>query len=417
MSPVNWARCTLGELMEIRHGYAFAGEYFVDDGELVLLTPGSFNLKGGLRLKGAKEKFYAGPVPPGYLLERGDILVAMTDLTQQAPILGSSLVIPESGRFLHNQRLGKVVNLNTDRVRSEFVAHLFNAPFVREQIKGSASGATVRHTSPTRIGEVIIDLPPLSAQRQIAAVLSGYGDLIQTNLRRTQILEEMASAIYREWFVLFRFPGHEGIARAESPIGLIPQGWSTRPLGDVCHLVMGQSPPSESYNDFGEGLPFHQGVKDFGARFPSDRMFCTCEGRLAEAGDVLLSVRAPVGRMNMANKRMVMGRGLCAIRHHEGHQAFLWELLRDRFQEEDSIGNGSIFAAVTKAELAGLHMLCPPVSVLEAASAQLVPLHRLTELLSVQVANLRATRDLLLPRLMSGQLTLREVEEAVPASL
>lgn len=88
-------------------------------------------------------------------------------------------------------------------------------------------------------------------------------------------------------------------------------------LKDACHLTMGQSPKSEFYNETGEGQPFHQGVTDFGDRFPTDRLFCTVDGRVAEAGDILFSVRAPVGRMNIADKKITIGRGVSAIRHKE----------------------------------------------------------------------------------------------------
>src|SRR4029077_19757019 len=154
-------------------------------------------------------------------------------------------------------------------------------------------------------------------------ILSAYDDLIENNLRRIRILEEMARSIYREWFVSFRFPGHENAKRVDSPLGPIPEGWEVKKLGDVCQLTMGQSPKSEFYNKSGEGRPFHQGVTDFGERFPTDRLFCTARGRIAEAGDILFSVRAPVGRMNIADKKIIIGRGLSAIRHIASHQAFL----------------------------------------------------------------------------------------------
>lgn len=125
---------------------------------------------------------------------------------------------------------------------------------------------------------------------------------------------------------------------------------------------------------------------------------------MAEAGDILFSVRAPVGRMNIANKKIILGRGLSAIRHNHDHQAFLWEQLRNRFTKDDMMGNGSIFASVTKDDMQSIELVCPPLSVLDAAAQHFEPLHSEITTLGQQTHNLRRTRDLLLPRLLSGQI-------------
>jgi type I restriction enzyme S subunit len=225
-------------------------------------------------------------------------------------------------------------------------------------------------------------------------------------------LSRIARALYREWFVHFRFPGHESVPRVPSPLGEIPQGWEVKKLKDVCRLTMGQSPKSEFYNEVGDGVAFHQGVTDFGDRFPSDRLFCTAEGRIAEAGDILFSVRAPVGRMNIANKKIILGRGLSAIRHNHNYQAFLWEQLRNRFTKDDMMGNGAIFASVTKDDMQGIELVCPPQSLVEAATQHFEALHSEIATLSQQIQNLRRTRDLLLPRLLSGQIDMEAMNHA-----
>ncbi|MBC8255071.1 MAG: restriction endonuclease subunit S, partial [Ardenticatenia bacterium] len=166
----SWRTATLGEFFRIKHGYAFKGEFFSESGPYILLTPGNFNPDGGIKLKGENEKYYGGPFPDEFLLQRNDLLVVVTDLTQTASILGSPAFIPQSNRFLHNQRLGKVheISPNIDR---QFLYHLFNSEAVRGQIKGSATGATVRHTAPDRICAVKIPIPPLPTQCKIAAIL------------------------------------------------------------------------------------------------------------------------------------------------------------------------------------------------------------------------------------------------------
>ena len=254
-----------------------------------------------------------------------------------------------------------------------------------------------------RLLNLPLQLPPLPTQRKIAAILSAYDDLIKNNARRIAILEEMARSLYREWFVRFRFPGHESVRMVESPLGPIPEGWEVRRLSDVSHIVMGQSPESIFYNTHGEGLPFHQGVAGYGRRFPTDRVYCTVLNRVAEAGDILFSVRAPVGRMNIANKKIVIGRGLCAIRSQTNSHEFLFQQLAERFQEEDSMGGGTIFRAVTKDEVNGIQLLLPAASLVEEFERFARPVFADIATLSCKITNLRRTRDLLLPKLISGE--------------
>ena len=252
--------------------------------------------------------------------------------------------------------------------------------------------------------------PPMQFQRKIAAVLSTYDDLIENNTRRIKILEDMAQTLYREWFVHFRFPGHENIPMVESPLGPIPQGWKVKQLGEMCHLLMGQSPKSKFYNETGEGLPFHQGVTDFGQRFPTDRVYCTIQKRIAEVGDILFSVRAPVGRINVANKKIVIGRGLSAIRSKNGGQAFILQQLKDLFQEEDTMGSGTIYNAITKVDLLGIQLLKPAKSIIAKFEEAAQPISLELANLTMKNANLRQTRDILLPKLISGEIDVSELD-------
>jgi len=165
-----WEDKRLSEICEIKHGYPFEGEHFSNKGEYVLLTPGNFFEKGGYRDRGVKQKYYTGAIPRDYVLNEGDLLVAMTE--QAAGLLGSPILVPESGRFLHNQRLGLVIRRVGANWSNEFLFYVFNTQAVRRNIHKSASGVKVRHTSPTKIGEVVVTLPcSLSEQTRIVAKL------------------------------------------------------------------------------------------------------------------------------------------------------------------------------------------------------------------------------------------------------
>jgi len=272
------------------------------------------------------------------------------------------------------------------------------------------SGTAIPSTSRDAFYAIGVNVPPLPIQRKIAGILSAYDDLIENNLRRIKILEEMAQNLYREWFVKYRFPGHEKVKMVDSPLGKIPEGWEVKPLSNVCIIVMGQSPKSQYYNTSGKGLPFHQGVTDFGERFPTDRVFCTIQNRIAEQDDVLFSVRAPVGRINLSDKRIVLGRGLCAIRNHQNYQWFTFHQLHDKFQDEDTMGSGAIFKAVTKADMERIEFLVPHHSLIKRFQDICYPIESHIHILTHKNSILRRTRDLLLPRLISGELDVSEMD-------
>jgi type I restriction enzyme S subunit len=233
-----WHEVRLGDLLSIKHGFAFKGEYFSDSGEFIVLTPGNFLERGGFKAK-SPEKYYAGSIPQGYLLDADQIVVAMTE--QAVGLLGSSARIPADGVYLHNQRIG-LIQEKPELVSRRFLYYLFNSPAVRAQIAASATGAKVRHTAPERIQAVRAVVPDRDLQQRIADVLSTIDELIENNRRRIEILEEAALSLYREWFVHFRFLGHESATFVDSPLGPIPEGWTVEPVGEVVRVVGGGTP-------------------------------------------------------------------------------------------------------------------------------------------------------------------------------
>jgi type I restriction enzyme S subunit len=197
----------------------------------------------------------------------------------------------------------------------------------------------------------------------------------------------------------------------ETDLGLIPAGWAIKPLGQVLDVTMGQSPPSSYYNERGEGLPFHQGVTDYGFRFPTHRVYCTLEARIAEPHDVLLSVRAPVGRINVADRRLVVGRGLAAVRHPLGHASHALYLLKHLFAEEDAVGDGTIYKAVTKEFLLSMPVLEAAANIVAAAEEILAPLDALIQVTEYESVTHGMIRDALLPKLISGEVRIESAAE------
>ncbi len=343
-----------------------------------------------------------------YLVKDGDLLFARRSLVLEGSGKCSLVVRPSENTTFESSIIR--ARLNQNEALPRFYYYFFHSPSGHALMASIATRTAVSGIRGSDLVLLEVPHPPLPTQRKIAAILSAYDDLIENNTCRIAILEDMAQAIYREWFVHFRFPGHEGVRMVESDLGPVPEGWEVARLGDVCIIVMGQSPKSEFYNEVGEGLPFHQGVKDFGDRFPTDRVYCTLLKRVAEVGDILFSVRAPVGRINIATKKIVIGRGLCAIRNKAGNQNFAFHQLKEIFREEDTMGGGTIFKAVTKDDMYSIKFLVPPRAMIKTFEEIVTPISDQIENLTTKNANLRQTRDLLLPRLISGELDVSGLE-------
>ena len=169
--PESWEVKELGEFFEIKHGFAFDGKFFEPSGEYILMTPGHFNEEGGFRDQGEKTKYYTGEIPEDYLLAKDDLVVAMTE--QKSGLLGSAAFVPEDGRYLHNQRLGLIVDLDTKRLSKRFLFNVFNTPHLRVEVAKTSTGSKVKHTSPTKLRAVKVGIPPtLKEQEEIAAALA-----------------------------------------------------------------------------------------------------------------------------------------------------------------------------------------------------------------------------------------------------
>jgi type I restriction enzyme, S subunit len=261
-------------------------------------------------------------------------------------------------------------------------------------------GVSVPTLNRNVLDDLEVSIPDHKVQKQIALILSAYDDLIENNRRRMGLLEDAARQLYREWFVRLRFPGHEHARIVDG----VPEGWKEKTLGELAEMVMGQSPESKYYNNTGEGLPFHQGVADFGDRFVSNRVHTTAQNRIANEGDILCSVRAPVGRINITIDKIIIGRGLSAIHSRFDNQSFLFYQLRNHFFKEDLIGTGAIFASVTRAELESQKLLIPSWKLIQSFEETSRPIDDQLRVLFIQNQKLRAARDLLLPRLMNGEI-------------
>ena len=261
----------------------------------------------------------------------------------------------------------------------------------------------------------------IGQQRAIAHVLGTLDDKIELNRRMNQTLEEMARAIFQDWFVDFgpTRAKKEGLdpylppelwdlfpdQLIDSEVGEIPEGWEWKTVKDCFDLTMGQSPPGSTYNDHGDGLPFFQGSTDFGPRFPTNRRFCSAPTRAAQRDDTLVSVRAPIGDMNVAWEECCIGRGVAALRHKSGTSSFTYyssQSMKPEIQVYEQ--TGTVFGAITKKQFESVLFLDPQRQLLEKFEALVQPLDQKVRSNTDVTVSLTTQRDTLLPKLMSGEL-------------
>jgi len=197
-------------------------------------------------------------------------------------------------------------------------------------------------------------------------------------------------------------------------MGWVPEGWAIGSVGDEFDVTMGQSPPGDTYNESGEGTPFFQGRADFGFRFPANRVFCIAPKRMANKGDTLVSVRAPVGDVNMAAENCCIGRGVAAVRHKSGSISYTYyamRQLRERFAVFE--GEGTVFGSINQRDFKALPQVSATADVIFSFNELVSSFDSKVESQSLQISCLTGIRDSLLPKLLSGQIKLPETRKLV----
>lgn len=332
----------------------------------------------------------------------GDIVVAKTGAT-----IGKLAIFPTA--YSHGLLASSCLKLTLDGVKanSRYVFYFLMSRRGQIQIKNLAYGSTRNTINLTPFSEIKLPLPPLYEQEAIAHILGSIDDKIELNRQMTQTLEAIAEALFKSWFVDFEPFRDQGME--DSQLGPIPRGWRVDRLSKTCDITMGQSPPGDTYNELGDGVPFYQGIKDFGFRFPNHRIYCTEPTRFADIGDVLLSVRAPVGSLNMASEPCAIGRGLAALRHKRKQKGYLYYLLRatqrgwEKFDSE-----GTVFGCITKTDIHDFRVVMPLESIIDRFEDLAHPFDDRIANNEVESSNLAILRDTLLPKLLSGEIRVKD---------
>ena len=288
---------------------------------------------------------------------------------------------------------------------SKFIFYLAISPIVRDIAIKSMVGSSGRQRVQQDVLENYeIPIPSLPTQKNIAHILSVLDDKIELNKRINDNLEQQAQALFKSWFVDFE-PFKNG-QFVDSELGKIPEGWKVGYLSEIADIIMGQSPNGSTYNENGEGIIFYQGRAEFGTRFPSIRLFTTNPTRIAPANSILISVRAPVGDINITHKECCIGRGLASAVSRTNKSAFLLYTLFSLKSDLDKFNaEGTVFGSINRKALETLKILIPTNDLISKFEAIVASMDQQILILHIESENLKILRDTLLPKLMSGELS------------
>ncbi len=411
--PKNWKTYKLGDLIKIKHGYAFKGDFFTNIiNENVLLTPGNFHATGGIKFNWEKQKFYEGTVPKDYILNKNDLILALTDLTQSCDILGSPAVIKDSNYYyLHNQRLG-LVNILSGELDKIFLFYYFNHSNFRNRVIATKTGSTVSHTAPERIYECELALPPLPEQRAIASILSALDDKIELNLQMNKTLEEMAMALYKHWFVDFG-PFKDG-EFVESELGMIPKGWEVKKLGEVFDTTSGGT-PSRSKEDYylnGE-IPWIKSKELYGdfvieaEEKISELGLKNSSAKFIQKGSILLAMYGnTVGVSSILSIDAACNQAICAISEKNLSNIYLYLFLKINKSAILNLAVGSAQQNISQQIIKQIQILVPPK---DNKCFNVIELYyKKIEQNLIENKVLTVKRDSLLPKLISGEIILKK---------
>ena len=347
-----------------------------------------------------------------YSINEGDIFLTRTSETVDELAM-SSVALKDYPEASFSGFLKRLRPVDKRIVYPKFMAFYLRSPLFRRTIINNTVMTLRASFNEAMFSYLEIMLPDFETQKKIGDFLYSLEKKKQINNQINQELEAMAKTLYDYWFVQFDFPDQNGKPYKSSGGKMvyhselkreIPEGWRVEKLSKIANITMGQSPKGSSYNEVGEGLLFFQGSTDFGWRFPVARQYTTEPSRIAEEDDILLSVRAPVGTLNIANTRCCIGRGLAAINSKVGANSYIFNVMQDFKKLFDMMNSvGTTFGSITKDDLYSLQLVYPPTELLMKFDQSVKLFDREIKNRSCQNQELSQLRDWLLPMLMNGQ--------------
>lgn len=423
----DWRPLKLGELITIKHGFAFKGDHFSDSATShVLVTPGNFAIGGGFQV--GKKKFYSGPVPEAYVLKPGDLMVTMTDLSKHCDTLGYSAMLPAGldDIYLHNQRVGLVQLRPGVDVSKHWLYYVLRTREYRDWVVGSASGSTVKHTSPTRICEFVANMPPRHLQDAIAGVLDPLEAAAASLRAEVELLDSISRALFRSWFVTFG-PVHSK-QQGDLPSGLSPEILELFPSSTQSEPGGEELPSGWAFESLDKHIAYLNGLAlqkyptiDGEPTLPVLKIGQLKAGRtdpailanrrmkpdyIVKDGDIIFSWSGSLEVRVWTGGEAALNQHLFKVSSATRPAWFCYEATRlhlDSFRAT-AADKATTMGHIQRHHLTAAKVAVPPDHVLEKFSKVFEPLFRLMVTDGQTIRELEALRDHLLPRLLDGRL-------------
>ncbi len=404
MIPEGWVQSTLEEHIDIKHGFAFKSEFFANEGEYILMTPGHFYEAGGFRDQRGNTKYYIGEIPKGYILEKDDVVLAMTE--QAVGLLGSAAYVPESNKYLHNQRLGLLKVKDSQKACIDFLYLIYNSPSIRKQIAEQGSGTKVKHTSPDKLKGIVTLIPPLPEQKKIAQILSTWDKAITTTEQLLANSQQQKKALMQQLLTgKKRLKGFSGT-------------WQTAKLGRLTEKVGSGITPTGGSNVYASsGIPFIRsqnvlwGKLDFSdVAYINDSQHKKMSSSSVLPNDVLLNITgASIGRCCTVPEKLKtsnVNQHVCIIRPKKNlNSDYLKSFLLSHYGQKqiEQFQAGGNRQGLNFEQIKSFKIHIPEFEEQKAIVAVLSAADREIEILQQKLGGLKQEKKALMQQLLTGK--------------
>lgn len=411
----------LGEVIEVTRGASLCGYFYAASGKYIRLTCGNFDYRNNCFKENTSKDnlFYTGELKEEFLLKKGDLI---TPLTEQAiGLLGSTAWIPESGKYIQSQDIAKIT-CKEELLDKRFAYYLISSDMVKRQLSAAAQQTKIRHTSPDKIKDCTVWLPPLPEQKKIGQLLSDIDRKIALNRATNHNLEAMAKQLYDYWFVQFDFPDANGKPYKSSGGKMvwneklkreIPALWEAKLVDDIAEVFNGATPSTTDGQNYGGDIVWitpkdlsdqkHKFVY-YGERNISQTGYDSCSTHLLPINTILMSSRAPIGLLAIAKTELCTNQGFKSfVPKKDSMAAYLYYYLQIHIKQIEQLGTGTTFKEVSREDVLKFPILKPNDEILDLWEEKVTMVNDRQLELQKENENLIKLRDELLPLLMNGQ--------------
>lgn len=413
MSCNDWRYVELGQIAEITKlaGFEFSKYIeYIEDGEIIAIR--AMNVKDGvLDLENIKriDKKVSDNLTRSKLF-RDDIVITYTGSKY-----GEVAFINEDDKYHLAPNVAKIT-INKDNNPYFFFCY-FKSSVFRKQLKNYGGGSSQPTIPMKTIRKILVPVPTLKEQNIISNILIAIDKKIELNNEMNKTLEEMAQALFKRWFVDFEFPNEEGKPykssggeMVESELGMIPKGWNVKNLKDISTVTMGVSPSSNSYNDDKVGLPLLNGAADFEGKLIKPSKYTSEPKKVCKCGDMIFGVRATIGNTVFADKEYALGRGVASVSpKNDMFREFIYFCLNSSMNKLINSASGSVFLNLKKADITDLKLCYSDVVINKFNKIAKELINKVIEN-DIESEILKQQRNSLLPKLMSGEIRVDNVE-------